>query len=182
MLDSLKIHQKMMAELRKVKVNDFNDLKDLLKEKQDAEKQNLKLENDLEAAELQKQTELNALRKDNENEILSLKHALKLELEKQAEEMNKQNRENQHKYDIAKKEWDKERETLRLTVQQEIAAERKAFLEQNFGDLQEKADKVQSSTMEMLGIFLDKINYDRKALTGGENTEIKDVDVTIKDK
>ncbi|MFH1405843.1 MAG: hypothetical protein ABIG52_01330 [Nanoarchaeota archaeon] len=139
MLHWLSDYKKFRDEIRKVKVEDFNELKKILVNNE------------------QLQTALVTQKTQHENEIMSLNHAISLERERVKDEKEREIASLKHTLKLKEVEFEKEKETLLLQAQQTISKQREEFLEKNFKDLKTGVDDSFDRAMRSIDVFAKRL-------------------------
>src|SRR3990167_5744722 len=109
MLEWLKDYKVFRDQIRKVKIEDFNELKKLLEE---VEKLN---------------GQLMSQKTKHENEIMSLNHAISLEKERVKAEKDREIATLRHELTLQQAEFEKQKEAMLLKAQQEIGRDRTEY-------------------------------------------------------
>ena len=159
MLEWLKDYKLFRDQIRKVKIEDFNELKKLLEKVEELEGQ------------------LISQKTKHENEIMSLNHAITIEKERVGAEKQREIETLKHTLKLKEAEFEKEKEAMLLQAQQTIAKQREEFLEKNFKDLKTGVDDSFNRAMKSLDIFVQRLPSFRAKRIEHEGNKGKDINI-----
>ncbi len=176
--------------LKKYKIESFDELFKMLKENEKLKQRIFALEesreNEIKRIKVDNEIALNKLQSKHEMEMVSLKHTIQMErtrieteTKQKISEMEitfrQKIKEVEHALNLERKEFVKEKETMLLQVKEQIFNERQKFLEANNNDTKNNLKDNWDKIIQGLSLFMEKINFSsqHKLISG------KDEDINI---
>jgi hypothetical protein len=150
------------TKLKEFNINSVDELIRDLRYYKIMEKERAHLEYTISKINLEHENEMSKLKVLHENEIMSLNNAINLE------KVNIK-----HQYFLKEKEFEVEKETLKLKLENEINKKRQESFEKNFNDLKEGLQLTQDNTVKMLSVVMGGVSIKKESLNLNSDKDTK---------